>query len=329
MNNSLDLPPFPTINDRTPRNCEAVRFYLAIADELPLERVRILSEHAKLCPECAAEFRLLQRVNRMIASMPPSTPSARVDAAVLAALQNRQQATRASVQLPPARQQTPRRISTSRRAGVWALVAAALLVLLGGGFFLRGLIFPANSQAFQLPANLSWSGYVLHYTQTRTTTQGKPYQVEVYQDLGDNSMHIESTMNGVFDVVVVTDNQDMLGEDMMHHVAQEGNGVEDWAVDGSMFNLTQLRHDLTTHQAVYLGKGTFQGQAVYRIRASDGQVLLLNMSYFPVNVLDNSSSTGTSMYNSFTLMPEAQVSDSMWDMRVPIHFQMGQLPSPS
>jgi hypothetical protein len=327
MNNSLDLPPFPTIHDRTPRNCEAVRFYLAIADELPLEQVRILSEHAKLCPECAAEFRLLQRVNRMMAAMPPSTPSARVDAAVLAALQNQQQATRTPIPLSSSRRQPSRRPPLNGR--VLMLAAAILLALLGSGFFLRGLIFPSNFQAFQLPASLSWGGYVLHYTQTRTTTDGKTYQVEVYQDLGDNSMHIESTMNGVFDVVVVTDNQDMLGKDMMHHVAQEGNGVEDWAVDGSMFNLTQLRHDLATHQAVYLGTGTFQGQAVYRIRSSDGQVLLLNMRYFPVNVLDNSSNTGTSMYNTFTLMPEAQVSDSMWDMRVPSHFQMGQLPSPS
>lgn len=327
MNNGLDLPPFPTIHDRTPWNCEAVRFYLAIADELPLEQVRVLSEHAKLCPECAAEFRLLQRVNRMIASMPPSTPAARVDAAVLAILHNRQQATRTPIPLSSPRQRTSRRPPLNRR--MLAFAAAVLLALLGSGFFLHGLLFPSNVQAFQLPASLSWSGYVLHYTQTRTTADGKPYQVEVYQDLGDNSMHIESTMNGVFDVVVVTDNQDMLGKDMMHHVAQEGNSVEGWAVDGSMFNLTQLRHDLATHQAVYLGTGTFQGLAVYRIRASDGQVLLLNMSYFPVNVLDNASNTGTSMYNTFTLMPEAQVSDSMWDMRVPKQFQMGQLPSPS
>ena len=336
--NHLDLPPFPRLNDHGPQNCEAVRFYLAIVDELSLEQVRILSEHVKACPECAAEFRLLQHVTRLAAALPESAPSSRVDAAVLAALQNRQRASRESIQLHSTKQEmeTPRPFpankrthSPQRHVGTLALVAAALLFLLGAGFFLRGLIFPTNAQAFQFPANLSWSGYVLHYTQTRTTAQGKPYQVEVYQDLGTNSMHIESSMEGTFDVVVVTDSQTMLGKDMMHHVAQMGNGVENWAVDGSQFDLTTLRQDLATQRALYLGKEMFQGQEVYQVRASNGRVLLLNMQYFPVNVLGSSGSASAPIYQICTLLSAVQVSDSMWDMQVPPHFQMGQLPASS
>lgn len=336
--NNLDLPPFPPLGASGPLVCESVRFYLAIVDELPFEQVRILSEHVKGCRECAREFRFIQQTTRMVASLPESVPSARVDAAVLAAIRGRQKAPAASVELHPEKrelaspQKLPSRTRTPfyrRRVGALALAAVLLLALVLAGVFLRGLILPAaNTQAFHLPTNLSWSGYVLHYTQTRKDAHGKAYQVEVYQDLGTNQMHIESTMQGKFDVVVVTDQQDMLGEDMMHHVAQKGNSVENWAVDGSLFDLSLLRQDLSAQHAVYLGQSTFQGQQVYQIRASSGQVLLLNMQYFPVNALQSSSSS-TPAYTSFTLMPTAQVADSMWDMHVPHGFHMGTLPAKS
>jgi hypothetical protein len=336
--NHLDLPPFPTLSDKRPQICETVRFYLAIVDELSFEQVRVLSEHVKECAECAEEFRQLQRATRLMGMLPESAPSTRVDAAILAALQSKQRAARESVQLNTAKQTpaTPRLFPAGkrtrapwRRAETLALVAALLLVLIGASFFLRGLIFPSNTQTFQLPARLSWNGYVLHYTQTKVTAQDKPYQVEVYQDLGTNSMHIESSMEGVFDIVVVTDSQTMLGKDMMHHVAQMGNGVESWAVDGSMFDLSNLRRDFATRRAVYLGKETFQGQEVYQIRTANDQVLLLNMQYLPVNVLGNASNSGVSVpiYQICTLLSSAQVSDSMWDMQVPPHFQIGELPA--
>ena len=338
--NNLDLPPFPAPGEKRPQVCERIRFYLAIVDDLPFEQVRILSEHVKGCARCAEEFRLLQRATRAVASLPASAPSARVDAAILTALRDRQTAAHTFTQLHPSKQvpETPRPSSTPKkraasgrsRALGWTLAAALILIVLAGGFFLRGQIFP-SSQAFQLPANLSWNGYVLHYTQTRFDKQGKSYEVEVYQDLGSNNMHIESTMPGEFDVVVVTDNSDMLGKDMMHHIAQEGDGVANWAVDGSLFNLFSLRQDLSTGRATYLGTGTFQGQAVYQIRASSGQVLLLNMHYLPVNALRNfnGAGTGTPVYQTFALLLSAQVSDAMWDMNVPHGFQMGQLPTSS
>jgi hypothetical protein len=345
--NNLDLPPFPVLGSSGPQVCEAVRFYLALVDELPFEQVRILSEHVKGCAECAAEFHLLQQTTRMLASLPASTPSARVDNAIQAFLYSQQQAKSTPVPLSPAksapirlqptkqtsplRQTLPARRHSRRRVGTLALVAALLLALALGGVFLRGLIWPATSNptAFALPANLSWGEYVLHYVQTKIDAQGRSYQVEIYQDLGTNQMHIESKMQGEFDVVVVIDQQTMLGKDMMHHVAQEGNAVANWAVDGSTFDLGQLRQDLTTQHAVYLGQSTFANQPVYQIRTSNGQVLLLNMQYFPVNVLSTSSSSGTPMYATFALVPNAQVSDAMWDMQVPSNFHMGELPTKS
>lgn len=337
--NNLDLPPFPVLGANGPQVCEAVRFYLAIVDELPFEQVRILSEHVKGCRECSAEFQILQYTTRMLAALPESTPSARVDQAILALLRNQQSMQGASTQLHPAKQPaTLRSLPPSKKraplyrrpAGALALVAAILLVLALSSVFLRGFIWPASSQqAFALPGTLSWSGYVLHYIQNKNDAHGKPYQVEVYQDLGTNQMHIESTMKGKFDVVVVTDQQNMLGEDMMHHVAQEGNNVANWAIDGSAFDLAQLRQDLTNQRATYLGQSTFAGQQVYQIRTSNNQVLLLNMQYLPVNVLKTGSSSSKPVYTTCELMHSAQVSDSMWDMQVPSDFHMGTLPTKS
>ncbi len=347
MNNLDELPPFPTLGSSGPQACEAVRFYLALVDELPFEQVRILSEHVKGCAGCAAEFQRLQQTSRVLAALPESIPSTRVDQAIQAFLHSQQPARTAPpvrrpterpapLPLPPIRQVSrplqlpPVRRRSQRRVGTLALVAALLLVLGLAGVFLRGIILPGTSAtAFALPANLSWSGYTLHYVQMKNDTQDQAYQVEVYQDLGTSQMHIESTMQGKFDVVVVTDQQDMLGEDMMHHVAQKGNSVAKWAVDGSIFELAQLRQDLGTQQAVYLGQSTFQNQPVYQIRTSNGQVLLLNMQYFPVNVLSGSTnaSASASPYTRFELLLSKKVDDSMWKMQVPSNFHLGKLPA--
>ena len=338
--NNLDLPPFPALGAHGPQVCEAVRFYLAIVDELPFEQVRILSEHVKGCEECAADFRLLQQATRALAALPESAPSSRVDDAILTFLRSQQPEPRSFIQLHPEKQ-IPVQIPTSpskkrtsvsrRRAGTLALVAALLLVLAFAAVFLRGLIWPVSTQAFVLPSKLSWNGYVLHYTQTKVDTRGKLYEVEVYQDLGTNQMHIESMMQGTFDIVVVTDQQNMLGKDMMHHIAQEGDSVANWAVDGSTFDLAQLRQDLADQRATYLGESTFVDQQVYQIRASNGQILLLNMSYLPVNVLKTTANAGTAkaVYTVCVLMHTAEVSDSMWNMQVPANFRMGTLPTRS
>lgn len=334
--NQSDFPPFPVMGEKGSRVCTSVRFYLAIIDDLPLEQVRILSAHVQECEGCAAEFRLLQRTTSLVASLPKSAPSVHIDETILATIQSQDSRRHAltSAQLHPGNRATARAIPSKKRMTASkplpGVLVAALLLLVLAGVFLRGLIFPANNTlTFHLPDNLSWSGYVLHYTQTRTDTQGKSYQVEVYQDLGSRQMHIESTMPDQFDVVVVTDASTMLGKDMMHHVVQIGSKVEPWAVDGSSFDLVQLRQDLATQRATYLGNGRFQGQEVYQVRNSNNQVLLLNMQYLPVAVLRDFTGpgTGTSLYDTYELTPSAQVSETMWDMQVPPNFHMGQLPS--
>lgn len=330
MSYSIDFPPFPTPGARGPQVCASVRFYLAIINDLPLEQTRILSGHLQTCPGCTAEFRLLQHATHMVAALPESAPSARVDTAILAVLAGRSELPR---RLQPEKQTDPRisvlpKNRSTRRSGAAVLaLVAALLVLVLAGMFLRGLIFP-NAFAFQLPANLSWNGYVLHYTQSRLDEHGQSYQVEVYQDLGTDQMHIESSMPGQFDVIVVATPTTMLGKDMMHHVVQIGNSVEGWAVDGSLFELAHLRQDLATRRAIYLGQGTFQRQQVYQVRASNGQVLLLNLHYLPVGVVHgvNGSGSDASVYETYQLMTSAQVSDSMWDTSIPPGFRMGKLP---
>lgn len=330
MSYSIDFPPFPMPGARGPQVCASVRFYLAIINDLPLEQTRILSEHLQTCPGCTAEFRLLQHATHMVAALPESAPSARVDAAILAVLAGRSELPR---RLQPEKQTDPRvsalpKNRSTRRSGTAVLaLVAVLLVLVLAGMFLRGLIFP-TAPAFELPANLSWNGYVLHYTQSRLNARGQSYQVEVYQDLGTNQMHIESSMPGQFDVIVVATPTTMLGEDMMHHVAQIGSGVEGWAVDGSLFVLAHLRQDLATHRARYLGQDTFQGQQVYQVRVSNGQVLLLNLHYLPVGVTRGVSGPGNGIpvYESYQLMTSAQVPDSMWDTSIPPGFRMGKLP---
>jgi hypothetical protein len=123
----------------------------------------------------------------------------------------------------------------------------------------------------------------------------------------------------------------MLGKDMMHHIAEVGSGVQTWSMDDSLFTLAYLRQGLATHQLVYLGNETWQGQSVYLLRAGQGEVLLLNMHYFPVNVLQHFTSigSGTTLYTTFNVMPAAVVSASLWNMQVPAGFRMGQLPSRS
>jgi hypothetical protein len=330
--NDIDAPLLPVLGEKGPQVCAAVRFYLAVVDDLPFEQVSILSAHIQECANCAAEARLFHKSTNLIATLPASSPSARVDAAILAAAKSHGQAARSPLQLLTGESSLPRRAkprSPSRRWVASLSLVASLLLLLVAGLVVRDLIFPASS--FQMPAQLTWNGYVVHYIETRVDTQGRNYQVEVYQDLGTNQMHIESTLPGEFDVVVVTDAQTMLGEDMMHHVAQQGDSVQNWAIDGSQFDLAELRQDLATHQATYLGTEKFQDQTVYLIRASNGQVLMLNTHYLPVTVLSNFTSPGTGVpaYQTFNLVLSNQVADSLWDMQVPAGFHMGNLPATS
>jgi len=136
-------------------------------------------------------------------------------------------------------------------------------------------------------------------------------------------MRVETSMPGSLDVVAVGTHQKMLGLDMMHHVAQWG--ADAWGPDDSAIDLPQLRGDLQSGRAVYLGKGSYSGQDVYRIRTRSGEILLLDMHYMPVMVL---SSSGKPMYDILKMLPASQVPAYMWNTTIPPGWKMGTLPPP-
>jgi hypothetical protein len=78
-------------------------------------------------------------------------------------------------------------------------------------------------------------------------------------------------------------------------------------VDESIFNLTQLRADLKSGKASYLGTSNFQGKTVFRIRNTNGDILLLDAQYMPVNVIDAEDvSTGTPVFTTLQLYRPAK-----------------------
>ncbi len=319
--NNTDLPPLPKMGATGPQVCATIRLYLAVLNDLPPEQVQIVSAHIQTCANCTREQRLLDRVTQLAARLPASAPSARVDQAIMAAI---------AVQSNGSVPERPRPIPVSRKHRAnWLIgqvVAAAvlLLALLGAVHFMMSSLTP--SQAFALPANLTWSGYVLYHSETKIDANGRRYHINSYHDLGTDRVNVETTMPGSLDVIAVGSDHTMLGMDMMHHVAQWG--AEAWGVDDSMFNLEELRSDMQAKRAIYLDHDRFRGQDVYRIRARNGLVLLLNMQYRPVNVLRGAVGPGTGepMYDTLKLLLTSQVPSSMWDMSIPAGFQMGTLP---
>jgi hypothetical protein len=320
--NSTHLPPLPKEGESGPQVCTIVRLYLAVLHDLTPEQVNLLFKHVDRCLSCSEEFQLLNDTTRLVGGLGVSSPSRRVDAAIMA-LQFDQNTlrTRKVVKRAPLSGRSIKMISQA----VVAIAAILLFMFLTTTHFIA--FAPSRANAFQLPANLSWSNYVLYHSETRTGANGMVYHVESYHDLGSNHMHVETMADGQVDVVVVGDNQSMLGMDMLHHVAQWN--ADAWAVDDSVFDLAELRHELLTKSAVYLDKESFRGQEVYRIRCKDGLVMLLDMNYMPVNVLQGSSSSDMAkpMYNTLKLMPASTMPASMWDMSVPPGFHMGSLPT--
>ncbi len=320
--NDSNLPPIPQPGETGPQVCETVRLYLAVMDDLTPQQIALLSEHVNTCPDCAATLRQLQQATQLVASgLAHTTPSPHVDRAIMAVLAS------------------PVGADLSRPAPIYRLArpswlvgslatAAVLVVALLAAMFMNG-ISPVNTglHAFSLPQNLSWSSYVLYHSETSIGNNGRRYYVYTYDNLGQKMMHVE-TVAGSLDVVSVEDEKsgEVLGMDMKNHVAQWG--ADAWMVDDSAFDLAQLRHDLATNSAIYLDKDTFKGQAVYRIRLKNGLMLLLNMQYQPVNVLQGAVGPGTGepMYESLELMSSSQVSDDMWNMTVPANFHLGTLP---
>src|SRR5258708_13751727 len=100
-------------------------------------------------------------------------------------------------------------------------------------------------------------------------------------------------------------------------------------VDESIFDLQRLRNDLQTERATYQGTDEFKGQKVYRILDENNLVLLLDMHYRPVNVLQKAHGPGTGepIYDMLALLSPLALPASMWDMSVPQGFKMGTLPA--
>ncbi|TMB86954.1 MAG: zf-HC2 domain-containing protein, partial [Chloroflexi bacterium] len=324
------MPPLPEAGEYGPQVCSTVCLYLAILDDLSPRQVQLLREHVDNCADCATVHRFMQRTTRVFASLPESAPSPHVDQAVMSAIaaqSNRKipagatngQNNRHAIPTPS--------YITSAREPRRSIVGATLVVALGGGVVARRgraalaagalksravktaasvalavvlllalfttIYFSGSptTQAFRLPPNLSWSSYVLYHSEMRIDAHGLRYYVDCYHDLGSDSMHVETIVPDQLDVIAVGNHHAMLGLDMMHHVAQWG--ANDWSVDETAFDLAELRSDLDAHRAVYLDQDVFQGHNVYRIRARNGLVLLLDMHYMPVNVLRGAVGPGT------------------------------------
>jgi hypothetical protein len=336
--NITNLPPLPPEGARGSDVCAIMRLYLAVWNDLPREEMLQVSKHLETCASCAREHRILSRATSLVAGLEASSPSARVDQAVLAAIAAHSGSSKSAsikqrapepLRRPVRRRRTAALVSSLAAAAVLAiaLLASAQFVLPGGigsVFHNKSGVPPAiaTQQAFALPANLSWDSYVLYLHQTAWTAKGEQYTITTYHDMTSGMTNAETVMDNKLDVDVVRDQHDALGMDMMHHVAQWG--AQKWSVDVSMFDLNSLRTALKDKQAVYDGTEIFHGQKVYRIRFKNGMVLLLNMHYMPVNV---QNSSGQTLYDSVQWLSPSKVPNSMWDMNVPSGFKMGKLPA--
>jgi hypothetical protein len=313
-----DLPPLSKRGDFGPSACAIVQLYLAVLDDVSPEQAQLVFEHVRSCAKCGAELRLLRQVAPLAAAFDEFAPPARVDQAIMAAIS-------AKGQMP--HHMFARRFIREHRSPWLMLFAAAavLAVMTMTTFPLFSALFSAP-RAFALPANLSWSRYVLYHTETMIGTHGVQYHINCYHDLGTGSMHVETTSGIDLDIVAIGNEQVLLGEDLIHHIAQWG--ADAWGVDDSVFDLRQLRTDLQAHRAVYLGQGMFRGQEVHRIRMGNGLVLLLDRQYLPVNVLRTASESSTSepLYETLLMLPATKVPAALWEARIPAGFQIGMLP---
>src|SRR5258708_11094970 len=81
-----DLPPSPSTGEKGPHVCDIIQLYLGILAELPPEQARLVLEHARTCNDCTAVQRQMEQATWLLARLPASTPSKRVDHAVLDAI---------------------------------------------------------------------------------------------------------------------------------------------------------------------------------------------------------------------------------------------------
>src|SRR6266487_2250367 len=216
-----DLPPLPRGSVYGPSACATVRLYLAVLDDVSPEQVRPVFEHVKSCAACEAELRMLRRVALLATGSAEFAPPPRVDQVVMAAITLKGQA--------PHHVFTRRFLHERRSPWLMLIAAAAVLVMVMMTTPpLLGVLFSAP-RAFALPAKLSCSSYVLYHTETMVGTSEVQYHIHCYHDLGTGFMHVETTAGNDLDIVVVGDEQILLGEDLIHHVAQWGANA--WGVD--------------------------------------------------------------------------------------------------
>ena len=321
----LSFHPNTSSEDSNPRECETIRQYLAVWDDLTTEQRSTVAAHVRSCPSCSTEHLAMNQVTHLVASLEGSSPSARVDKAIMEAIVAQSKPRQVRHLLPISRQK--RHKNTLQVAG---LLVAAAVVLVATFATVRFMKTPSPTQAFLLPATLSWSGYVLYHSQTKIDTKGKRYRVDSYHQLGSSQFNVETVQEGSVDVVLVEQGPNNLGMDEMHHVAQ--HNVQGWGIDMSqelMFDMNEVRHELNTHQASYMDTDSFRGTQVYRIRCENGLVLLLDMKYRPVNILAGAVGPGTGepIFDTVSLLPPTKVPPSMWSMQVPNGFKMGVLPA--
>src|SRR5947209_2308938 len=144
--NSTHLPPLPKEGEYGPQACEAVRLYLAVLDDLTPEQIDVLFKHVEKCSACGEEFQLLNETTRRVGSLGASSPSRRVDAAIMA-LQLNQYEMRTVRPI--------RRASLSSRSirmisqAVVAIAAILLFMFLTATHFIA--FAPSKVSAFELP----------------------------------------------------------------------------------------------------------------------------------------------------------------------------------
>ena len=324
---NTDLPPLPPAGLTGRGVCDTVRLYLAIARDLSPDQARNVSAHLQICSQCAREYQLMNRAGQLVARMEASEPSTRVDQAVRAAIAARSRGRFVDTQAP-IRAVTFRSVNKRKRipAAMAGLVAAAA-ILVFALFTVMHFALPGSDATGINLAGVSWNSYVLYHSQTIHTSNGV-YRTESYHNMANDNMNVETTQpGGRFDVMAVTDGHQTIGMDMAKKVTQPN--ATSWLSDDSMFDLTQLRKDLQSGQAVYKGKDRFNGQDVYRILENNGEMLLLNMQYQPVNVLQeaHASTTWTPVYDQLKLLSPTAIPSTMWDMTPPAGFKNGTLPA--
>lgn len=333
--NNTDLPALPPQEAIGPDVCTIMRLYMAISRDLPAEQVRVISAHVRICKKCTREHHIFSRTTRMVAGVDASTPSARVDQVVMAAIaarsKNRVPTTQISQAIRPL--VLPRRQKRKSPVPMAALLATAAVLVVAVVASLSFAFQTHPAKAFAIPGDVTWNSSVLYHTQTIKNADGEPYHVGTYDYLAKNIMHVETTLKGKdgnmqMDVIVVNNKgtHQAIGMNMMNDVYQLNGNAQGWVAQGSayesMFDLKGLRDALQAKQATYQGIYQFQGQKFYRIQCPNGLFMLLNMQYQPVNILQGDQP----IYQTLNWVAPANVPAGMWDMNPPNGFTAGALP---